>query len=350
MPRWWRPRVDAPVSARGRAFAVALGFSVLVHLIVLTGVGAPIWPAAPLPQPDHAIEARLVQARPPAPSAPVESPRLAATPVAPRATPVPPQPAASGPEAGLGDGHGTQAEPAPEENGAAQEAAVHAAEAEPPPMPASLPARALRELPRRVTLRYALQTGEGGFTLGYTLITWHASADHYVLESVTAASGVTALLVRSSATQRSEGRITADGLAPSHYVMDRGKGRVHQARFDWPARRLHLSDGDLELPALAQDLLNFPFHLALTLRGDEAPWRMAVTDGRRLREYAFEVVGHAPAPAHHGDSLHLRGSRAGEGTLDVWLAPALHWLPVRIRTVDHKGTAMVLTLERAELD
>ncbi len=349
MPRWWRPWADPPVSARERAFAVALGFSVFVHLIVLAGMGTPIGPATPLPQPDHPIEARLVQARQPQP-APVAAPRPAGAPVAPRATPAPRPPEVREPEAGHVDDAGTQPEPAPADHAAVQEPTMHAVEAEPPAAAMPAGSLALRELPHRVTLRYALQTGEGGFTLGYTLITWHASADHYVLESVTAASGVTALLVRSSATQRSEGRITAHGLVPEHYTLGRGKGRVQQARFDWQAGRLYLPGGDAQLPELAQDLLNFPFHLALTLRGDEAPWRMAVTDGRRLREYAFEVVGHAPGVAQQGDSLHLRGSRAGEGTLDVWLAPALHWLPVRIRTVDHKGTAMVLTLERAEYD
>lgn len=324
--------------------------------MVFAGLGAPIGPASPLPQRAYPIEARLVSppAAPSSVSPPVrlarpEAPARVVTPVAP----APPTPEAVGEpataDAGADDGPPVPAtvdDPAPPESPGPE------AEPEPPaPQAVSMQPRALRELPRRVTLRYALQTGEGGFTLGYTLITWHASGDRYVLESVTGASGVTALLVRSSATQRSEGQITVRGLVPDHYLMDRGKGRVQQARFDWQSARLSLSEAEVDLPTEAQDLLNFPFHLALTLRGDEEPWHMAVTDGRRLREYAFRIVGQGPAPAaaQHGDALHLRGSRAGDGTLDVWLAPALHWLPVRIRTVDHKGTAMVLTLERAEI-
>jgi hypothetical protein len=56
-------------------------------------------------------------------------------------------------------------------------------------------------------------------------------------------------------------------------------------------------------------------------------------------------VGHETLGEARLDTLHLQGGRAGEGTLDVWLAPTRHWLPVRIRSLDQKGGTLVFSLE-----
>ena len=76
---------------------------------------------------------------------------------------------------------------------------------------------------------------------------------------------------------------------------------------------------------------------------------MAVSNGRKLREYHFRNLGHERITQGEAeiDTLHLQGSRVGEGTLDVWLAPSRHWLPLRIRTLDQKGKVLGLNLEEA---
>jgi hypothetical protein len=45
------------------------------------------------------------------------------------------------------------------------------------------------------------------------------------------------------------------------------------------------------------------------------------------------------------ETLRLQGSRSGEGSLDVWLAPDRDWLPVRIQMLDQKGKVIVLILQ-----
>jgi len=81
----------------------------------------------------------------------------------------------------------------------------------------------------------------------------------------------------------------------------------------------------------------------------DAAWSLPVTNGKKLREYAFRVIGREQLAT--GDTrfetLHLQGGRNGEGSLDVWLSPARQWLPVRIRTLDQKGKVIVLTLQDA---
>jgi hypothetical protein len=66
-----------------------------------------------------------------------------------------------------------------------------------------------------------------------------------------------------------------------------------------------------------------------------------------LRNYRFQAIGRESLKvgAERMETLRLQGSRSGEGSLDVWLAPARNWLPVRIRTQDQKGKVIVLTLQ-----
>ena len=343
--------------------------SVLAHLLALGGVP---WSSAPALDVSLPIEARLVAA--PAAVAEIPSPPPSPPPRRPPvpviAEPPPPEVAKAAQddaETVLPEEEAEKpATEAPRDAAMAAEAAVAeqrpaetAAPPEPPPEPASQTSEplavampTLRALPARAVLRYAVQTGEGGFTLGHSTIIWTLHDDRYVLESLTEASGVTALLVKGRIAQRSEGRVTDAGLRPESFAMERGKRRPQIAEFDWARARLSLRGGEVELPALAQDVLGFPFHLAMVLRGDEAPWSLSVTDGRKLRAYDFRVVARAPSPRaeRFADAVHLRGSREGDGSLDVWLAPALHWLPVRIRTLDDKGRAMVLSLETEDLE
>ena len=108
-----------------------------------------------------------------------------------------------------------------------------------------------------------------------------------------------------------------------------------------------ISFGGSELAPQTQDLMSFPFQLALWVREDDAEWSLPVTNGKKLRDYRFRVIGREQLATGETrvETLHLQGGRAGEGSLDVWLAPARHWLPVRIRTLDQKGKVIVLTLQ-----
>jgi hypothetical protein len=113
---------------------------------------------------------------------------------------------------------------------------------------------------------------------------------------------------------------------------------------------LSLPGASVELPEDTQDLLSFPFHLAMTVREEDAPWTLPVTNGKKLRNYQFEIVGRESLTLgeQRVETLRVRGSRAGDGSLDVWLAESRHGMPVKIRTLDQKGKAIVLTLTDQE--
>lgn len=335
-----------------RILASALLISLAIHLLMLASAGS--WWTPPAEEIPFPIEASLVT--PPAKAAPA--------PVQPKPKPIQKAPAASAPVLPPTPSPAMEPEPVAAPAMAASPATAAAATplapvAEPPaPTPPPAPEAAaaepalppaLRQLPERLNLRYAVRAGDGGFNLGQAIYTWQRRDGHYTLVSIAQATGLASLFVSGKLVQTSEGTITAHGLRPEQYWLSRGERKQDTARFDWDARRLVQGNTGVELPAASQDVLSFPFHLAMAVDAMTTQWTLAVANGRKLREYQFRNLGHERLAQGETeiDTLHLQGSRAGEGTLDVWLAPSRHWLPLRIRTLDQKGKVMVLSLEEA---
>lgn len=222
-----------------------------------------------------------------------------------------------------------------------------AAEASAPPARSDSTARPA--WPARLNLRYRVLLGEDGFTLGRSTYTWQARDGRYTLVSVTEATGVAALLVSGRMVQHSEGRVGPAGLQPELYSLQRSARRKDVARFDWGKGLLRQDSqqGDEPLPSAAQDMLGFPFHLALTLPPRTADFPLHLTNGRTLKEYTFRDLGLEPVKAggRQVQARHLRGTRPGEGALDVWLDSRGHRLPVMLRSLDDKGKTMTLVAE-----
>jgi hypothetical protein len=207
--------------------------------------------------------------------------------------------------------------------------------------------RATRTLPERIELKFNVQAGEDGYVIGQSIYSGWVRNGRYSLTSVAEATGVAGVFVTGKIVQRSEGRVTARGLQPDLFSGEKGKRIQKPVRFDWPRQRLALPGGEVDLPAHTQDLLSFSFHLALVAEADNFDRILPVTNGKKLRDYRFRVIGREKLNfgVNRIDTVHLRGSREGDGSLDVWLAPDRHWLPVRIRTLDDKGKTIVLSLK-----
>lgn len=328
-----------------RIFLAAVVLSALAHLIA-AGSSSHWW-STPVREIPFPIEARLNLAAEPAAqpaSLPASQPAKTSPPpeaeaVAPKPDAVPPvmqQEPLVVPAQPAEQPEQTVAEPPPQANPAP---AAEATSATPP--------RALRNLPERIALRYGVQSGEDGFSIGQTTYSGQIRDGRYSLVSVTEATGITALFVSGKIIQTSEGRVTASGLQPEQFWSAKGEKKQPPVRFDWAQQRLLLPGGGVELPSLTQDLISFPFHLAMLVHEDDVEWSLPVTNGKKLREYRVRVLGRENLAFRDGriDTLRLQCSRSGEGNLDVWLAPARNWLPVRIRTLDQKGKVIVLTLQ-----
>jgi hypothetical protein len=212
----------------------------------------------------------------------------------------------------------------------------------------------VRPLPDQARIRYTVYMGTDGFAVGEAQYIWHQQNGRYSLVSSVEATGLTALFISGRIVQVSEGRIDAEhGLRPEQYLLRKSERREDTARFYWPQKRLEHGNnrGIFDLPAQSQDLLSFPFQLAMTAQEGEPPFLLNVTNGRKFKEYSVHILGRESVKLGEKrlDTLHLQGRHEKDGTLDVWLDTARSGLPVKIRTLDQKGRTMMLIAEALEV-
>lgn len=343
----------------------ALLFSLLVHFLLLRQ--ASFWPAATDVAISIPIQIELVQvlqpkprvivprassepkekkiALPPAISElrpimppPAEPPFAMPEPAAPE--PVTPAPAVVEPL--------TVPEPVPEMHQAV------AVETRPEYEPLSVEEEVILP-PRHVEIDYRiLHKGDG---VGEERHRYQARDDgSYSLTSIAEPQGLLALAL-SDLKQQSEGMVTQQGLRPTRYVYQYGKraSKLYQAMFDWQAGKLQIDSGGrqqtVSLPEGTQDLMSFMYQFMFTppLQRMSLP----ITNGRKLRVYAYVFEGEETLPTRMGDlrCIHiLRQSGSGEEKTELWLAADYHYLPVKISRTEEDGTVTERIAVRLQLD
>jgi len=153
----------------------------------------------------------------------------------------------------------------------------------------------------------------------------------------------------------SRGRIDNFGLAPERYVERRGRRPEEVTTFDRTARRIAFTrtSATLALPDGAQDRFSMVMQLASLVRGDPDAYRPGVTrnfyvaDDDSGETWPIETVGDETVRTALGyvSARHFTRlpRRAGDTRrIDVWLAPALGWLPARITQTEPNGTQVEL--------
>ena len=338
-----------------RPWWVALAISLLLHGGVLGGLGwrLPQWsrPAETAP-----LEVQLVSApqsipgvapSPPRPVRPAPKP-AAHRPPARLKTPEPLPPAEAAVEAAA------SAVPA-DADAMASQAATGAASAEPAPVTAARPPPAeaslppLNSLPQRLDLHYRLRYG---LASGEQTLLWVREGERYTLTSVAAATGLTRVFYGGRFVQTSRGRITPRGLQPEEFWDQRGD-KHSSARFD-PAQGLVTLLPETGGPrhfaysGEVQDALSLFFQLALTAPPPDGRLSYTVFNGKKLRDYAYEVRGEETLDTALGPlrTLHLaRVADNDDGRFEAWLALDRYYLPVRVIRSDDVGNTMELRVQ-----
>ncbi|WP_324779659.1 DUF3108 domain-containing protein [Thiobacillus sedimenti] len=327
---------------RVRPWWLALAASLLLHVGLLGGMAWRWLPGAPPAEPST-LEVQL--ASPPAPTAAPPRPKPPLPKTVPLHRPVavpPPPPAVEAPSPPADEPIEIPQPPAVPSPAAVggEEAAAPVAEAAAPPPLNALPPR----IDMRFELRYGLASGE------QTLV-WVNEGEHYTVTSVAAATGLTGLFYRGRFAQTSRGRITPTGLQPQEFWDQRGEKRS-SARFD-------AASGDLAVtPAqgpvrhfgyngTVQDALSLFFQFALTAPPPEGRQRFTVFNGRKLREYTYEVRGEEMLDTALGPlrTLHLVRAGDDDGRFEAWLAIDRHYLPVRVLRSDASDSTMELRVQ-----
>ncbi len=140
----------------------------------------------------------------------------------------------------------------------------------------------------------------------------------------------------------SRGFITAAGLQPHEFSFERGsRDRREVAQFDWESGVVTLHDMKtvaLELPTFDWLAIMWQYYFSPPT-GGEATFSVATT--RRVTRYTVTRERDETIVWGQGEIDTERWRRKSEdGSSDgyVWLAPSLHFLPVKMRYVGSRGT------------
>ena len=329
-----------------RLFVAALILSALAHALTFTGGWLHLPSKASEPPP---LQARLERL----PEIPVPPP----PPVKPAAAPLKKQTVAAAPRPVISDTLSPFPMLAPVAETPANTEPAETAEAEAPaPEPiviadaapsTFMPERAaIKSLPRRGRIAYALYMGTNKFEVARTIQSWETSADTYKLESTSGTSGLASLFRNEQRIFRSSGRMTEHGLRPENFVSSRirsGQTNESTVRFDWDKNSITLGSGATQrsaaLPAGSQDILSFMYQLALA-PPPAGRVQIAITNGTRFENYALDVMAEETLVTPMGNIRTLpvkQMRREGGESMEIWLAADYRYLPVRIRFIGRDG-------------
>jgi hypothetical protein len=108
-------------------------------------------------------------------------------------------------------------------------------------------------LPPRLDLAYKVYYGTQGFMIGAATYRFEHDGNAYRISTVAEPRGLAALFVHGRGLVESRGTITASGLKPYEFVVERGSADKREvAHFDWNSGNVVLNGGEiatLEAPA-----------------------------------------------------------------------------------------------------
>lgn len=168
--------------------------------------------------------------------------------------------------------------------------------------------------------------------------------------STTEAVGLVRLVKQETVAERSRFNLSTDAIRPLSYRYDRtggGNDKHVSVDFDWTNATVrtavneqswqHALDGQIydqltyELRAMQQ--LGLP-------EGLPAEFTYRVADGARIKDFNFQMLGSEKLDTTLGslDTIKLKRVRKGKREFTLWIAPELHFVPVKARYVEKDGT------------
>lgn len=177
----------------------------------------------------------------------------------------------------------------------------------------------------------------------------------HVFQSVTRARGIWRLASPNPAMETSRFSVAGERLVPIQFDYQDGsrKGEDnYMVEFDRPGDQVRIASagGILELP-LEDGLLDrgsLQVALMYDLSACRAPGPYRYVDDDGIRTYEYERVDDLDTETGIGTLSTIRFSQSREGssrTTNLWLAPDLQYLPVRIEQLRDGSVETVFTLE-----
>ena len=216
-----------------------------------------------------------------------------------------------------------------------------------PAMPgfATAPARQKVDLPPSTELKFAVKARISGLALeGDAQVRWQLGPGQYTLLNEWRSN-----LAGKIYSARSEGGVDEYGLAPSAFTEKRLRKNPTSLSFDRAARMIRFGpEQEAPLRGGEQDRTSAVWQLIGLARAAPAKFNpgreidLLVAGRRDVDAWQFRVEHHAPLNTAFGEikAVHLVREPAADAQdqkLDVWLAPSLGWLPVRLRFAEDNG-------------
>jgi hypothetical protein len=204
-----------------------------------------------------------------------------------------------------------------------------------------------KTLPPRIDLVYKAFLGTHGFMIGEATYRFEHAANEYRIVTIGEAKGIAALFIRGQGKVESRGIITAEGLQPQEFSIERGsKERRETAVFDWEAGVLTLHDKraePLDLPTFDPLALMWQAYFSPPVDDTQT---VSVATTRKIGRYSItrEAVELIKWPQGEVETERWH-RRSEDGKTDgyVWIAPSLRYIPVKMRiTATHRGTLEAL--------
>jgi hypothetical protein len=169
------------------------------------------------------------------------------------------------------------------------------------------------------------------------------NGERYQIRSLIQAKGLAALLI-PDLLQTSDGYWDKTGLQPTHYLYQFGdkRDKTFSADFEWESKKLtlHSEKGDqlLDFTNGTQDLLSFMYQFMFVPPLQNM--QLSITNGKKLGVYDYSFEGEETIVTKMGDlrTIHLlRMAPEGEKRTELWLALDYQHVPVKIRETDKEG-------------
>jgi hypothetical protein len=230
-------------------------------------------------------------------------------------------------------------------------------------LPAASAASAVAfEWPASTQLTYQLTGWYRGELYGSAQVEWIREGERYQVHlDVVIGLPIAPLMSRR---MTSDGEITDQGLKPRRYDEETRVGlaepRLLTIRFEPDSVVLPTGQSVARWPAVQDSVsqfvqLTWMFTLQPQLLRPGGTVDLALALPRYVDRWVFDVLGEETlyAPFGQVETVHLkprRGARPGiDRTAEIWIAPSLLYLPVRIRIWNDEQTYIDLVIERPPL-
>ena len=190
-----------------------------------------------------------------------------------------------------------------------------------------------------VTLEYGVTATRAVLSLsGDGVIVYGRKGDAYTMESSLQAVGL------FEAQQSSAGTVGREGLVPRTFTQRSNRRPPRSAEFDWAAQRVTFSQSGASAPTKPQMqdrlslLMQLPWRHRANPRATTIELPVAGQGGASTYTFKAQGAETLALPAGRFETVKFeRHKQDGDEALEVWLAPSLCSLPVRLRFSDDRG-------------